>query len=134
MDDNKNTATPLTAENVNAAREEGLNAGRLEGNKAGRTAERQRIQAIINSEESEGRTEMAQHLAFETDMEADAASALLAKSPKNQPEASGSSLDRLMADKSPKVGASASTDSGDETADTMADRIAGMVNPTLNKK
>lgn len=46
-----------------------------------RTEERERIKAIMQSEIAAGRTEMAEHLAFESDMEAQAAIALLGKAP-----------------------------------------------------
>lgn len=46
------------------------------------TAERARIKGIIMSEQSEGRSEMAQHIAFNTDMSADQGIAMLGVSPK----------------------------------------------------
>lgn len=44
--------------------------------------ERTRIQGIIMSEQSEGRIEMAQHIAFNTDMNAEQGLAMLGVSPK----------------------------------------------------
>lgn len=68
------------------------------------TAERTRIQDILASDAANGRGELAQHLAFSGDMEAEAAIALLEKSPK-----SASGLDPLSeamkAEKQAKVGA-----------------------------
>lgn len=46
------------------------------------SSERARIAAIVGSEEAKGRTEMANHLAFQTAMTADEAKKLLALSPK----------------------------------------------------
>ncbi|RDL44683.1 hypothetical protein DN730_09870 [Marinomonas piezotolerans] len=46
------------------------------------TAERARIKGIIMSEQSEGRSEMAQHIAFNTDMSAEQGVAMLGVSPK----------------------------------------------------
>ncbi|VFU07926.1 S49 family peptidase [Methylocella tundrae] len=46
-----------------------------------RTAERARAQAILNAPEAQGRADLANYLAFETDMAPEAASALLAKAP-----------------------------------------------------
>lgn len=46
-----------------------------------KTAERQRIRTILQSEAATGRDEMAAHLAFATDMDAEAAVALLDKAP-----------------------------------------------------
>jgi ClpP class serine protease len=50
---------------------------------AGKAAQA-RIKSILGSDEAKGRTEMANHLAFETDMSAEASIALLAKSPKGE--------------------------------------------------
>lgn len=47
-----------------------------------RAQERQRIAEIVNSDEANGRGDLAAHLAHETDMTAEAAIALLAKAPK----------------------------------------------------
>lgn len=44
--------------------------------------ERQRIQAIVGSEAADGRADLANHLAFETELSAEAAVAILSKSPK----------------------------------------------------
>lgn len=123
----------ITAENVNAARTEGHQAGMAEGRTAGATAERQRIQAILGSDEANGRNEMASHLAFETDMSADAAKALLGKSPKATQANAGSKLDAAMEAARPNVGASSEGGDAAETADQMAARIAGLVNPTTAK-
>lgn len=43
-----------------------------------------RIKTILGSEEAKGRTDLANHLAFDTDMSAEASIALLAKSPKGE--------------------------------------------------
>lgn len=53
-----------------------------------RAAERQRIQAIMGSEEAEGREDLAEHLAYETEMSAKAAVAMLAKAPQAVVQAS----------------------------------------------
>ena len=83
-----------TAAQVDAARAEGKN----EGIKAGATAERERIKTITTHADAAGRAEMANHLAFETDMAADAAVALLGKSPKVAAGESGkSALEQAMA-------------------------------------
>jgi signal peptide peptidase SppA len=85
---------PITAAQVDAARAEGKN----EGIKAGATAERERIKTITTHADAAGRAEMANHLAFETDMAADAAVALLGKSPKVAAGESGkSALEKAMA-------------------------------------
>ena len=58
---------------VAAARTEGQTAGE----KAGATAERARIQAILNLPEAKGREASAMHLAFTTDLSADTATGVL---------------------------------------------------------
>lgn len=58
---------------VAAARTEGQTAGE----KAGATAERTRIQAILNLPEANGREASAMHLAFTTDLSAETAKGVL---------------------------------------------------------
>lgn len=117
MSNKDNTATEQAAA-IAAARAEGRAEGVTEGEKTGRaaaaaeatTAERTRIQAILGHENARDRGEMASHLAFATDMTAEAAAALLAKAPK-QPQASTQPpkdrLDAALAGQNPAVGADA---------------------------
>lgn len=72
----------IEAEQLTAAKAESHAAGVAEGMKSGAAVERTRIKAIVEHPEAEGRTDLASHLAFETDMSADAAVALLGKSAK----------------------------------------------------
>ncbi len=51
------------------------------GVKEGATAERERIKGILGSEAAKGRTALAEHLAYETDWTAAAATAMLEKAP-----------------------------------------------------
>lgn len=84
-DMSEKTASATDATNqqaIDQARTEGHAAGKAEGIKETKKSERARISAIVGSEEAKGREELAQHLAFETDMEADAAKAMLTKAPK----------------------------------------------------
>lgn len=90
-------AATYTQEQLNAAREEGRQAGLAEGRKAGAGAERERVKAILSDAEATERTELAQHLAFETDMPAEAAAAMLAKAPKATSQASTDRLSAAMA-------------------------------------
>lgn len=55
------------------------------GSTAGATAAKTRIKAILACDEAKGRTAMAEHLAYDTEMTAEAAVALLAKAPKAAP-------------------------------------------------
>ena len=50
-----------------------------------------RIQAILTCDEAKGRSQMAQHLAFQTKMSADEAKALLAVSPETGEDSGGQS-------------------------------------------
>ncbi|WP_409188434.1 S49 family peptidase [Bradyrhizobium sp. RDM4] len=74
-------AAASAAATVEAARTEGVTAGKLEGAKEGTTAERARISSILSSDEAKGKTDLANHLAFATDMTAEAAKGILAKAP-----------------------------------------------------
>lgn len=63
------------------------------------SAEKDRVKAILNSDEAKGRDELARHFALETDMTADAAIAAMKVSPKAaaQPGKPQSYADRRMA-------------------------------------
>lgn len=56
-------------------------ASKDEGLKAGADAAKARMSKILNSEEAKGRSELAQHFAFNTDLDADSAIAALKVSP-----------------------------------------------------
>lgn len=85
-------------------------------------AERTRIKGILASEQADGRTELAQELAFGTDMPAEGAVALLSKSAKAVAPVADK-VDPLTAamskEKNPSVGADA-----DEQADTLEAALA----------
>jgi signal peptide peptidase SppA len=82
-EDNQVPAVPAAAPAANvselaqAAEARGLAAGRAEGVKA----ERARIGSILGAKEADGRTDLARHLAFETDMTPEAAVVMLGKAP-----------------------------------------------------
>ncbi|ULQ45964.1 S49 family peptidase [Flagellatimonas centrodinii] len=78
MSEKENGAATITAQQLETAKAE----AKAEGVKAGAAAERTRIAGILNHANAEGRADMAKHLAFETDQTVEAASALLAVSPK----------------------------------------------------
>src|SRR6266536_1236970 len=59
------------------ARDDGRAEGIAEGRKAGAAGERERVKAILGSEHAKGREALAQHLAFDTEMPAEAAIAAL---------------------------------------------------------
>ena len=67
--------------------------GHADGIKAGASAERERIHSIVTHADAQGREATAQHLAFKTDMGADAAIALMQSTPK---AAGGTGLSTAM--------------------------------------
>lgn len=121
-----NLGAPITAAALETARTEGTAAGKLEGAREGSTAERTRISAILGSEEAKGRTSLAQHLAFETEMSADAAKTMLGKAAvEAAPSAGKDPLSTRMDNVSnPQVGADGNADNSD---DAQATRLASNV-------
>ena len=112
MTDKKGGAASTAAEvDVDAVRTE----ARAEGVAQGALAERSRIKAITGSEHAAGRLDLATHLAFETDMAADAAVALLSKAPKATEEkaatAGATHFEQAMAKGNPGIKPEASNDS-----------------------
>lgn len=83
--------------------------------------ERGRIKAILTCDAAEGRRELAEHLAFETDMAPEAAATLLAKSPAEKK----SKLDAAMESAgTPNVGADApAVDGEDQQIDAQVNAI-----------
>ncbi len=80
---------------------------------AAASAERTRVQGILQHAEAEGRGKMAEHLAFSTDMSVEQAGALLAAAPKEQAANldASTALDKLMAaEEQPNVNAAAGGD------------------------
>mgnify|MGYP000446862191 CR=1 FL=1 len=89
-----------------------------------KSAERSRIQTILASDEAKDRGDLAQHLAFATDMAPDAAVAMLAKAPKIQPEPKTSGFDAAMRDLgNPKI-TPAAAESEEDDVDAVAKRLA----------
>lgn len=117
-----NQPVNLTADQVVAQHPEAAQAIRAEGEREGRAAERERIRAILGAEEADGRAELAQHLAFETDMAADAAVAMLAKAPKAEKAAGAfAQLDAAMR-------AEGNTVVGADDAEKTNDPVAALIN------
>jgi len=80
-------AAVYTEAQMTAAKASQFEAGKKSGVAEATTAERARVKAIMTSENAKGREDLAQHLAFDTDLSAEQATALLAKSPKVAAEA-----------------------------------------------
>ena len=88
----------------------------------GSKAERERIAAILNHENSEGRSGQAKVLALKTDMTAEQAGEVLGASPKEAPQAAGDQFSQHMANLgNPDVG----TDPDDNGDDAQATAQAG---------
>lgn len=119
-DDEEDMSKDNTATDQAAAIEAARNEGHAEGEKAGRaagaaeatTAERTRVKTILTSAEAKDRGDLAAHLAFDSDMAADASIALLAKAPKQAAAAPADRLDQALRGTNPKVGADNTNDTG----------------------
>jgi ClpP class serine protease len=98
--------TAANATDVANAEARGRAAGVTEGAKQGADAAKARIKAITESPEAEGRSTLAKHLAFETDLDAEAAVAILKNSAKEgAPKPDANPLDDKMRRlKNPTVG------------------------------
>ncbi|MGF6692662.1 S49 family peptidase [Metapseudomonas resinovorans] len=98
-------ATMSTQETTTGAG--GAPAVSVEGAQPDPKAERERVRGILGHAEAKGRSGLAEHLAYETDLSVEAAGAMLAKAPADGGSLDAStSLDRVMANESqPKVGA-----------------------------
>lgn len=117
-------AAVYTEAQMTSAKAAQFEAGKRQGTSEATAAERARVKTIMTSEHAKGREEMAAHLAFDTDLAADQATALLAKSPKaTTAEAKPNRLDAAIAANggSPDVGADGGAD---ESIDAVAARIA----------
>ena len=87
------------------------------------SAERARIQGILQHAEAEGRSKMAEHLAYSSDLSIEQAGALLAVAPKEQGTNldASTALDALMAaEEQPNVSAAAGGDDKPNKAQTIA--------------
>lgn len=92
-----------------------------------------RIKAITESDEGKQRPALANRLAFDTDMTAEAAVALMAPLPKEVQAAVTATTNTLHARMqteapNPVVGAAAQPDEGGEDAEAIGKRIAGYAN------
>ena len=88
-----------------------------------KASERSRIQTILASEEAKDRSDLAQHLAFATDMAPDAAVAMLAKAPKIEPAPKTSGFEAAMnVLPNPKITPAAEAEEDD--VDSVAKRLA----------
>lgn len=113
----KNTApatTAATPEQIEAARTEGVAQANAElpaklaaATKDGVTAERARIKSILTADAAKDRPALAQHLAFDTDMAPEAATAMLAKAGVESAAPANALADAMAKLPNPKVTPSA---------------------------
>jgi len=92
--------------------------------KQGVATERSRVQGILSHDEADARTLLAQHLAFETDMEVEAAVSVLSKAPLETPtrdDVSGFSA-AMEATPNPEITPSPETE--DDSEEAVAKRLA----------
>ncbi len=124
-------AAKPTADNTAAlasAREEGATEGRADLETAvteARTGERSRIQAIVTNEAAAGRTEMANNLAFSTDMSAEQAVSLLETAPKAEQNGGNAFAAAMGAVGNADLGADGDGEGDDATAE--ANRIVSLL-------
>lgn len=116
----------MSNETDTAVDQAALDAARAEGHAAGVAAERARINAIVNGEQADNRQAAAAHLAFQTDMTAEQATALLAKlpeEPKTEGREAGSLFESAMTQGNPELGAlgGAGGTTDDPSATILAD-------------
>lgn len=117
---------------IETARTEAHAAGVAEGHKAGlaegAAAERQRINAILGSDEAKNRPSAAMAAALDTDMSVEQVATFLAKLPEEKTNASsegnggsanGQNFDAAMSSDKPEVGSDADASSDEDSADDV---------------
>jgi signal peptide peptidase SppA len=103
--------------------------GRLEGLTEGRKTERTRISAILSHAEAKDRDGLARTLAFDSDMDAEAAAKILAAAPKAVAAHANPLAEAMQNVPNPNVGAGAGQ-AGEETPAQLGARIAALANPS----
>ncbi|QJR79612.1 S49 family peptidase [Alteromonas pelagimontana] len=112
-------ATPAADETVSAGPEAQQQASPAASAPA--VDQKQRCAAILKAPEAEGRSDLAQHLAFNTDLSAEDAVAVMKASPESKSAAQGNALDIAMsATEQPGIGAIAEAEEESEAAKYIA--------------
>lgn len=115
-------ATTMTEENKGPDATPSTSAGTdtQAAEASARQGERERISGILNCEEAEGRTSLASHLAFSTQMSVDDAKAALAAAEPAGTTGGGSLLDAAMGNTDqPLVGADAQADGAEDDVNPL---------------
>ncbi len=92
--------------------------------KQGVVNERSRVQGILSHDEANARTLLAQHLAFETDMEVEAAVSVLSKAPLETPTRDDVSGFSAAMEATPNPEITPSPEAGDDSEEAVAKRLA----------
>ena len=92
--------------------------------KQGVIAERSRVQGILSHDEANARTLLAQHLAFETDMEVEAAVSVLSKAPLETPTRDDVSGFSAVMEATPNPEIIPSPEAEDDSEEAVAKRLA----------
>jgi len=92
--------------------------------KQGVIAERSRVQGILSHDEANARTLLAQHLAFETDMEVEAAVSVLSKAPLETPTRDDVSGFSAAMEATPNPEIIPSPEAEDDSEEAVAKRLA----------
>jgi len=136
MDDHQDTALDATHESSGVkghAQSPDVTSIDIDALKAeGQMTERNRIAAILNATEADGRTDLARSLALETDLDAASAIKVLSSAPE-QPK-TGGLLNAAMANvANPVVGADAPEDEEDTAVEAMTARALSTLGHNLKK-
>ena len=92
--------------------------------KQGVATERSRVQGILSHDEANARTLLAQHLAFETDMEVEAAISVLTKAPLETPTRDDVSGFSAAMEATPNPEITPSPEAEDDSEEAVAKRLA----------
>ena len=92
--------------------------------KQGVATERSRVQGILSHDEANARTLLAQHLAFETDMEVEAAVSVLSKAPIETPTRDDVSGFSAAMEATPNPEITPSPEAEDDSEEAVAKRLA----------
>ncbi len=121
-----------------AASEQQLASARADGMAAGQTAERQRIQGILNHSEATNRQQLARTLAFTTDMAVDQAGIVLAAAAQEAAPVASAALSPLAAAMAqvpnPKVVAAAPAAPDDASPQSLAANVVSLFNQNQGVK
>lgn len=119
------TMSQQEQQNPSATSQADIDAARAEGRKEGATAERERIQGILGSDEASSRRELGFHLSMNTELSVEAAKGILAASPEKPEQAAapaapaasaapGADFAAAMQNGNPDIGGEGGEGAGDQ--------------------